>query len=506
MLENKFDFKDLFVFEMANNHQGSVEHGKKIIRECAEIMRKYNIRAAIKFQFRDLGTFIHPEHKSGLGNKHIPRFLSTKLSKDQFKILVDEAKKNGFITMATPFDEASVDTITELGIQIVKIASCSSKDWPLIEKIATLNKPVIASTGGMSIREIDRLVSFLEHRYVHFAIMHCVSIYPTPEDKLDLLTITEMRERYPEIVIGFSTHEDPNNTGVIKVAYTLGSRIFERHVGIETDKIKNNTYSSTPEQLSKWIESYQSCVAMMGTGMKAIDQKEQDDLISLMRGVWLKRDVKKGEILTSDDVFFAIPLGAGQMISGDFHSGVVVDADYSALESLPSSLRLGKDLTKTIIYDTVRDVKAMLSKAGVALNTEFNLEFSHHYGLENFRDVGIIIIDCINREYCKKLIIQLPGQKHPYHHHTKKEEAFQVISGVLELELDGRRRTLHPGDIAVVQRGVKHRFWTDVGTIFEEVSTTHYNDDSLYEDNEINMLDRNDRKTKLQNWGRHTFD
>jgi N-acetylneuraminate synthase len=66
--------------------------------------------------------------------------------------------------------------------------------------------------------------------------------------------------------------------------------------------------------------------------------------------------------------------------------------------------------------------------------------------------------------------------------------------------------TLHPGDVAVVQRGVKHRFWTDTGVIFEEVSSTHFNNDSFYEDTAISNLPREARKTKLSNWGRHHFD
>ncbi len=352
-------------------------------------------------------------------------------------------------------------------------------------------------------QEIDRLVSFLEHRYVHFALMHCVSIYPTPEDKLQLGTIAEMRERYPHLTIGFSTHEEPENMDAVKVAYALGARIFERHIGIPTDSIKLNAYSSTPDQLSRWIDAAKRAAIMEGNGDHAVDVKEQEDLHSLMRGVFAKHDIGGGEVITRDDVFFAMPLQDGQLNSGQFRAGLVADKTYKALE--PVSANFYKEIVdkRTIIYDSIREVKAMLNKARIPLNTEFDLEFSHHYGLEHFREVGAVIIDCINREYCKKLIIQLPGQRHPYHHHTQKEEAFQVLYGVMEAEFDGKRRTLHPGDIAVVQRGVKHMFWTDTGTIFEEISTTHINNDSFYDDPAISRLPREARKTKLSNWGRY---
>ena len=119
-----------------------------------------------------------------------------------------------------------------------------------------------------------------------------------------------------------------------------------------------------------------------------------------------------------------------------------------------------------------------------------------------FAEVGIIIITCVNRSYCKKLVIQFPGQRHPSHYHKRKEETFQVLSGVLEMTVEGRRRTLHPGDIQLVQQGVWHEFWTSTGVVFEEISTTHFKDDSFYEDKSINQSGTA-RKTIVNQWGRN---
>ncbi len=163
---------------MANNHQGSVEHGLKIISEIAKISNEADVRGAIKFQFRQLQTFIHPKHKNDTENKHIPRFLSTRLTPDEFEIMADSIRKNNLMTICTPFDEESVDLIMQMDLDIIKIASCSAKDWPLLEKVAETGKPVVCSTAGLNIKEIDNLVSFFDHRAVNYAIMHCVAIYP----------------------------------------------------------------------------------------------------------------------------------------------------------------------------------------------------------------------------------------------------------------------------------------------------------------------------------------
>ena len=98
-------FEDLFIFEMANNHQGIMKHALKIIEAMGKIARKHGIQAGVKFQYRDLDTFIHPDFKNRKDVKHIPRFLSTRLSEKEFLSLTDAVRDQGMITITTPFDE-----------------------------------------------------------------------------------------------------------------------------------------------------------------------------------------------------------------------------------------------------------------------------------------------------------------------------------------------------------------------------------------------------------------
>lgn len=505
--DKKFDFDGLFVLEMANNHQGDLEHGKRIVREMAAVAKQAGVKAGVKLQFRDLDTFVHPAYRNSTENKHIQRFMSTRLTEAQFAELVREIRDNGLVSICTPFDEPSVDLIKKLGIDVLKIGSCSAKDWPLLEKAAESGLPMIVSTGGLSIKDVDNLVSFLDHRYVHFAIMHCVAVYPTPMEKLQLNHIERLRQRYPNLTIGFSTHEEPNNTDAIKVAYAKGARIFERHVGVPTETITLNAYSSTPEQVAKWIAAYKDAVAACGPEEeRVIEPQEEKDLFILQRGIFAKRALKQGEPIGREDVFFAFPLQPGQLTSGKWRPTFVADRDYPAHAALSADLAKEGMSKKEIIYQAIHEIKGMLNNARIHVGTEFSTELSHHYGIERFRDIGTTIIDCVNREYCKKILVQLPGQQHPYHHHKKKEETFQVLAGEMWAELEGRRRILYPGDTLLVQRGVKHRFWSETGAIIEEISSTHYNDDSIYDDPAINAMPRADRKTKLINWGRHQFD
>ena len=144
----------------------------------------------------------------------------------------------------------------------------------------------------------------------------------------------------------------------------------------------------------------------------------------------------------------------------------------------------------------------MLNLAKIYLDTSFEIEYSHHYGIKNFRKTGALIINCINRKYCKKLIVMLPNQKHPAHYHERKEETFQVLNGSLDVYLDGKHKFLREGETCLIQPGVWHSFESKDGCIFEEISTTHYNNDSFYKDKKINEMERKDRKTIVENWGR----
>lgn len=502
-MKDKFNFVGLFIYDMANNHQGNLEHGLKIIKEIAKVSNEANVRGALKFQFRQLDTFIHPDYRTNTDNKHIPRFLSTRLSREEYGILTEEVKKTNLLTICTPFDEESVDLINEMRIEIIKIGSPSATDWPLLEKIAGARKPVICSTGGLSIKAIDSVVSFFEERGVDFALMHCVVIYPTPNEKLELNQIEALRSRYPHITIGFSTHEEPDNFEPIRIAYAKGARIFERHVGLETKEIKLNLYSSTPEQIKRWLQAYKEAVLICGAENRPpADHQEKESLQSLMRGVFAKEELEKGVPIKRANVLFAMPLLDGQLRSGEWNNNFIADKDYKKDEPLPKKLLGQRKITKEeIIYQIMLQVKGMLNNARIVIGDSSFVELSHHYGIERFREFGAVIINCINRTYCKKLIIQLPRQKHPYHYHRKKEETFQVLYGELEIEKEGSRKKLCPGDIFLIKQGEWHKFQTLNGVIFEEISTTHYEDDSFYEDEHIDDMPREERKTKLNNWG-----
>jgi N-acetylneuraminate synthase len=331
----KFDFNDLFIFEIANNHQGVFDHGLRIIREMIGIARRTGVRGAIKLQFRDLETLVHPAHRKDSGDRFIRRFQSTKLRDEHYTEYIREIQQAGLLTMCTPFDEPSVQHIQKLGVEVLKVASSSSNDWPLLEEIAKAQKPVVCSTGALTFEKIDKAVDFFKKRNVNFALLHCVSIYPTPNHLLSLNQIELMRVRYPDITIGFSTHESPKDSNVIRTAYGKGARLFEKHVGIEAAAIPLNAYSATPEQVEAWINAWKEAKEACGPeGPRTIPPEEIRDARAFMRGVYVARDIKKGDSLTRKDVFFAIPVLEGQLTSGQWSESMQAQKNYKKDEAV----------------------------------------------------------------------------------------------------------------------------------------------------------------------------
>ncbi len=499
-MKNQFN-EPLFVFEMANNHMGSVDHGLLMIQEFGKIAKKFPFRFAFKFQFRDLDTFIHPDYKDRMDLKYIKRFSETRLTRDQFQTLAKAVKAQGMLTMCTPFDEKSVDEFEVFDFDILKIASASFTDWPLLERIGKVNKPIIASTSAATLEQIDNVASFFKNREKNFAFMHCTGEYPTKHQNLQLNQIDLLKARYPDVTIGYSTHEEPDNMDSIFMAIAKGAMIFEKHVAVETAEFKKNDYSATPAQIEMWLNAAKKAFETCGVrGERHVSsEKEHADLRQFRRGVFASRKISKGEKLDSTNTFFAFPNSEGQLIANEFskYMDYIADKDIEAKGAVFHK-DTHTDNKRQKVYQIVQKAKKLLSDANSVVPGMASLEVSHHYGIDKFDQYGCAIITVVNRDYCKKLILIFPEQQHPEQFHKVKEETFVVLHGDVTLRLDGVDKNLKRGDVVTVGRGVKHYFTSKGGAVIEEISSTHFKDDSFYTDPKI--AENKNRKTTLSYW------
>lgn len=326
---NNAIFENLFILELANNHWGRIERGMRIVNDFAQVVRFNNVRAAIKLQFREVDHFIHKDYRGREDIRYIKKTEGTRLTKAEYRTLVKAIKERNCIPMATAFDEASVDLCEELDLPIIKIASSDINDWFLIERIAETRKPVIVSTGGSTQKDIDDMVTFFANRNIPLAINHCVSIYPSEDDELELNQIDFLRQRYPMNVIGLSTHEYHDWTSSMLISYAKGARTWERHIDIEEDGIQVSPYCSLPHQIDAWFKAFHKAVEMCGgpgTSKRGPKKKETEYLDALVRGVYAKRDLPEGYELqhqnSEDDFYLAVPLQKGQLSCRETMNGL----------------------------------------------------------------------------------------------------------------------------------------------------------------------------------------
>jgi len=489
-----------YIFEMANNHQGSVAHAKMIIDKFNDLVKKYNITAGIKLQFRQLDTFIHKDYiNSDL--KYVNRFKSTSLSKEQFSEIVEYIRSKDLVTIATPFDNESIPWLEDLDISVVKVASCSIDDWPLLREVCEINKRIIISTGGASIEHLREVYSLFKRHKRDFAFMHCVGEYPTPVECSNLNRIKRLKEEFADIEIGFSTHESPKEKTLAPLAAAMGCTILEKHVGWELDTVGLNAYSCSPGDMELVIKEVQTFEAALNGESKT----EKETLHKLKRGIYAKRKINCGETITKQDIYFSMPLGEDQLDAS--HIDEVLEGFVSNVDILADSAINISDFSSTDkkekIDEIVNYVRNTLETSRIPISEKDGAEISAHYGLDKFGETGVFIINKINREYCKKILVVLPGQSHPTHHHIKKEEAFELLSGDCILVLNNRETELKRGKPILIPRGTKHSFRSKAGCIIEEISTTHYPNDSVYENPEINKLKLSDRKFVVENLNKY---
>tara|TARA_R100001510_G_C7654874_1_gene213722 strand:+ start:185 stop:1645 length:1461 start_codon:yes stop_codon:yes gene_type:complete len=483
-----------YIFEMANNHQGSVDHAKLIIDKFSKLSSEKGINAGIKLQFRQLDTFIHDDFKNS-DLKFVKRFNDTRLSKSQFSEIVEYIRSSNMVTIATPFDNESLEWISEMQVSVVKIASCSIDDWPLLREVSKINKKIIISTGGASYEVLQKVYNLFKHNNRDFLFLHCIGEYPTPSTSSNLKRIKKMKELFPDIEIGISTHENPNEESILPLAVAMGCSVIEKHVGVETDNISLNGYSNTVEQMEKVIDKVDWALACLN----GESRKEKESLKRLKRGIYAKENISKGKVLNQEDFYFAMPLQEGQLNVSDIDKLLGLPSPCSFIADFPineSAVEL--QINNEKINNVKDSVKSILKSSTIALSGLEKAEISCHYGLDKFKESGAFIIDKINREYCKKLIIMQPGQSHPTHHHLLKEEAFELLHGDCLLILEGKKIIMKPGKPVVIARGIKHSFSSVEGCVIEEISTTHIPGDSIYSDPKINSLKLQERKIKVK--------
>jgi mannose-6-phosphate isomerase-like protein (cupin superfamily) len=274
-------------------------------------------------------------------------------------------------------------------------------------------------------------------------------------------------------------------------------------VAVSGEGLSPNAYSATPEQVRRWLESAQKAFTMCGPqDMRyAPGEQELSSLRGLRRGVYVRRTISKGSRLQPENIFRAIPAQDGQLTANEMSKYTEFYALQDIVENRPvliAQLRITNNRER--IYEIIQAVRQVLTDSKLSLPSQVDMEISHHYGIDRFYECGITMLEIVNREYCKKLLVMLPNQLHPEQYHQIKEETFHILHGEVSISLNGKEQLCRAGDVITAERGVRHSMRSLTGVVIEEISTKHFIEDSYYTDPAI--MANPERKTLVTHWMR----
>jgi len=211
------------------------------------------------------------------------------------------AKENGCLFIGTPYDLSSLSFLESKNCPFYKVASFEATDINLLSTIAKTKKPVVISRGMASFEELSLAIKILkENGAKDIAILHCVSAYPTKIEDLNLLTIPEIKKRFPNVVVGLSDHSLSVVSGA--VAVSLGAKIIERHFILNRkDSGPDAAFSLEPNEFSLMVKQIRATEKMLGEPfLEAIESEKENK--QFRRSLWAVKSIKKGEVFTKENV------------------------------------------------------------------------------------------------------------------------------------------------------------------------------------------------------------
>jgi N-acetylneuraminate synthase/sialic acid synthase len=307
------DGGDCYVIaEIGHNHQGSLDKAVEMVRVAAQCGVD-----GVKFQKRDNRALFTREfydspydNENSFGATYGEHREALELAPEEWLELRREARGQGLSFVAAAFDFPSADFLAELDVSAFKFASGDLLNVPLLRYVAALEKPILLSTGGGTFEDIDRAVQAILPLNSCLCVLHCTASYPAEVEDLNLRVITSLRERYPDLVIGFSDHH--NGIAMSLVAYMLGARVIEKHFTLNHAwKGTDHAFSLMPEGMRKLVRDLRRAPAALGDGVKRRLPSEERPLTKMGKKLVAARALQPGHVLEEADVAIKSPADGG---------------------------------------------------------------------------------------------------------------------------------------------------------------------------------------------------
>ena len=300
------------IAEIGHNHQGDLEQAKRLVdaaKECGVNAVKLQKRSNRSLYTREF--YEQPyDNELSFGRTYGEHREALELDRDEYRELLAYARDAGMTLFATAFDFDAANELAELGVPAFKFASGDLKNTPLQRHVAAFGKPMLLSTGGGTLADVERAVATILPLNPELCVLQCTAAYPASVEDLNLNVITTLRERFPELVIGLSDHQ--NGIAMAVVAYMLGARVIEKHFTLDHAlKGRDHAFSLMPEGMRRLVRDLHRVPAALGDGTKRPLPVEADPLEKMGKKLVAARELELGHVLAADDLAIKSPADGG---------------------------------------------------------------------------------------------------------------------------------------------------------------------------------------------------
>lgn len=324
------------IAEAGVNHNGSVELAKKLIDVASDAGAD-----AVKFQ-----TFKAEHLVSKNADKADYQKQTTDAEESQFEMikkleldvnthkeLMAYCQTKNIMFLSTPFDHDSIELLNELGLKIFKIPSGEITNLPYLREIGKLDKKVILSTGMADMSEIEDALNVLTDagtKKEHITVLHANTMYPTPMEDVNLKAMANIGDTFG-VAYGYSDHS--LGIEVPTAAVALGASVIEKHFTLDKEMAgPDHKASLEPDELKAMVRSIRNIETALGSGIKKPSPSEQPNMAVARKSIVAKCSIKKGEVLSEDNLAVKRPGNGLSPMKWDEILGTVASKDYTVDE------------------------------------------------------------------------------------------------------------------------------------------------------------------------------
>jgi N-acetylneuraminate synthase/N,N'-diacetyllegionaminate synthase len=294
--------RTMVIAEIGVNHDGKLERALELVRaaaKCDADAVKLQIFRADKLM-HESAAFATYQKSSILDATPIDMLRRFEMEESELREIVEAIVKAGMIPLATPFSLEDVPLIESLNLPAIKIASPDIVNWPLLKSAAKTGLPLLVSTGAANVNEISSSVAWLRGWNASFALLHCISSYPTPPKSANLCWIRELAERF-DVAVGYSDHTTEVISGALAVA--SGASVIEKHLTYDCSAAgPDHAASLDPEDFRDYVSLVRLACDMRGGGDKRVLDIERDVRMVSRQSVVAARDLLPGHVIQEYDL------------------------------------------------------------------------------------------------------------------------------------------------------------------------------------------------------------